>query len=222
MTVTRSREGEAREAMLVAATRLFAERGFEATSFQDVATAVGVSKQAVLHYFASKARLREAVLEAQVAHWHEALPRLLTAATASEDRFEAVLGELVRFFTSDPHRARVVLREALDRPAETKALLKGPVKPWLAAVAGYITRGQRRGEHHATLDPDAYVALMLELVIVACASAPLLDAAVGEGGRARVTGELLRIARTALFLPKREGAAAPEAETRSARKKKLR
>lgn len=191
---------EVREAALSAATRLIAEGGLEATSLQEVATAVGVTKQAILHYFPSKESLRAAVLESLVAHWHEALPRLLTAASASHDRFEAVLGELVRFFSSDPYRARVVLREALDRPAETRALLKGPVRPWLMAVAGYIRVGQAGGVHHPDLDPDAYVTLVLELVLVACASAPLLSAAVGEEARARTERELVRLARSALFL----------------------
>src|SRR5580692_8829142 len=110
-------ESDVRTRIVDEATRLLAARGFDGTAVQDVADAVGVTKQAVLHHFNSKDQIREAVLGAILAHWKETLPRLLLAATASDDRFEAVFGELLRFFATDPNRARVVLREALDRPS---------------------------------------------------------------------------------------------------------
>jgi AcrR family transcriptional regulator len=89
---------------------------------------VGVTKPAVLHYFASKEQLRRAVLDAMLTHWRDTLPRLLLAATASEDRFDAVFGELHRFFAEDPNRGRLLVREALDRPAELRRVLRSTVR----------------------------------------------------------------------------------------------
>src|SRR4051812_44887021 len=133
MVAARAEHADVRTRILDEATRLLAARGFDGTTVQDIADAVGVTKPAVLHHFPSKELVREAVLGALLAHWKEKLPHLLLAATASEDRFAAVFGELLRFFASDPNRARVVLREALDRPVETKKLLRAAVRPWLAA-----------------------------------------------------------------------------------------
>src|SRR5690242_9865756 len=112
MVAARSAEPDVRAQVVAAATRLFAAHGVDATSVQDIADLVGVTKQAVLHHFPSKEHLRQAVLDGILAHWNETLPRLLLAATASEGRFDAVFGELFRFFSEDPDRARVVLREA--------------------------------------------------------------------------------------------------------------
>src|SRR5690349_10764613 len=42
------------ERLVEAALRLFAERGFEGTSVQDVVTAAGVTKGAMYHYFGAK------------------------------------------------------------------------------------------------------------------------------------------------------------------------
>jgi AcrR family transcriptional regulator len=201
-----STHADARDRAVAAATRLFAEQGFEATSIQAVADEVGVTKQAVLHHFASKELLRQAVLDAILAHWKDALPRLLIAAntgmsephrTRSEARFDAVFGELHRFFASDHHRALVVLREALDRPAEMRKLLRGPVKPWLNVISDFVRAGQESGTHHADLDPEAYVVHILQLVIAAAASAPVFTALVDS--RARYDAELARIARSSLF-----------------------
>ena len=42
------------ERLLAVATRLFAEKGFEGTSVQEIVAAAGVTKGAMYHYFASK------------------------------------------------------------------------------------------------------------------------------------------------------------------------
>ena len=52
---------ERRQEILDAAVRLISERGYNGTSIQDVADAVGVTKQGVLRYFPSKDNLLAAV-----------------------------------------------------------------------------------------------------------------------------------------------------------------
>jgi TetR/AcrR family transcriptional regulator len=193
-----------REAALAAATRLFAARGFDATALQAVADEIGVTKQAILHHFPSKERLRDAVLEAMLAHWNDTLPRLLVAATASEGRFDAVFGEVRRFFAADPDRARLVVRELLDRPDDTGRRLRGPVHTWVAAISRYIREGQATGRHFPDVDPEAYVVHMLCFVIAAAAAAPVTAGAIEAGGPGseRAGRELVRIAKAALFAPR--------------------
>ena len=57
----RKSPGERRREILDAAVRLISERGYNGTSVQDVADAVGVTKQGVLRYFPSKDNLLAAV-----------------------------------------------------------------------------------------------------------------------------------------------------------------
>lgn len=190
---------DVRKSTLATALRLFATHGFDATPVQAIADAVGVSKQAILHHFSTKEQLRQAVLDSILAHWNETLPRLLLAATASEDRFEAVFGELFRFFAEDRDRARIVLREALDRPEEVRLLLKSSVRPWLGAIAQYIQAGQERAQHFADVDAEAYVIHILQLVLTAVASYPVMGAALLQDARKRYDRELARIAKASLF-----------------------
>lgn len=192
---------DVRAGALAAAQRLFAARGFDATPIQAVADEIGVTKQAVLHHFPTKEHLRRAVLDGILAHWNETLPRLLLAATASEDRFDAVFGELFRFFAEDRDRARVVLREALDRPDEVRALLTGPVRPWLGAVSQYIRAGQESARHYADVDAEVYVVHVLQLVLTAAASYPVTSALIGSDARRRYDRELARVAKASLFSP---------------------
>jgi len=192
-------EDDVRSRVLSAATRLFASRGFDGTSVQLIADEVGVTKPAVLHHFSSKEELRRAVVGNMLEHWQKTLPNLLLAATAGGDRFDRVTGELRRFFAADPDRARLVAREMLDRPAEIRALLKNAVRPWLAAVAGYIERGKGNGETSSDVDAEAYVIHVLLLVIGASASESVALAALDtKDARTRYERELLRIARSSL------------------------
>ncbi len=196
---------DVRTRALQAATRLFAEKGFDGTSIQLIADEVGVSKPAVLHHFPSKEDLRRAVLDAILQHWQGVLPRLLLAASRSDDRFDAVFGELHRFFASDPNRARLVARELFDRPGEVKKMLRGAVRPWLAAIAAYIKEGQAHGRHWDDVDPEAYVVHIMQLVVCASASASVCRVVVDADGdaeaRDRYDRELARIARASLFKP---------------------
>lgn len=202
---------DVRSRALAAATRLFAERGFDGTTIQLIADEVGVTKPAVLHHFPSKEDLRRAVLEGILEHWREVLPRLLLAATASHDRFDAVFGELHRFFAADANRARLVARELFDRPAEVRQMLRGAVRPWFGAIAAYIKEGQAHGRHWEDVDPEAYVVHILQLVVCATAAESVCRVALEPEGertpeqdaesRQRYDRELARIARASLFKP---------------------
>jgi TetR/AcrR family transcriptional regulator len=227
----RSTEMDVSARSLAAATRLFAKRGVEATSIQDIATEVGVTKPAVLHHFPSKEDLRRAVFASILDHWRERLPAILLAATASEDRFDGVLGELRAFFSADPDRARLVAREMFDRPDELRELMRVHVRPWIGAIVAYIDRGKARGEHHADVDAEAYVVHVLCFVISAIASETVALAALEAAGatpadaRARFERELVRIARTSLFAgaaPKKipEAARAPSPPIKPKRTKR--
>lgn len=215
MAATRPLDNDVRSATLAAATRLFASHGFEGTALQDIADAVGVTKPAVLHHYPSKEHLRQAVLESILDHWNQTLPRLLLAATASEDRFAAVFGELLRFFEADPDRARILLRETLDRPTELRKMLRQIVRPWLSTVAQYVRVGREAGRHYADVDEELYVLHVIQLVVMATACGSVTSTLVETDVGARYDRELVRIARSSLFsIP------AAEAEAPSSRKKK--
>ena len=198
------RGSDVRGQILAAATRLFAAHGFEGTSLQDVAEDVGIRKPSLLYHFASKDELRHAVLRELLAHWKETLPRVLLAATAGDAQFDGVMRELVAFFAADADRARLIIREALDRPAELRAELAEHVQPVAANMAEYVRKGQKRGELHAEVDAAAYLFHVIVLLLCGIAFGDSLGALVPEhlrlGSRdERLLRELLRIARSSLF-----------------------
>lgn len=98
-----------RAALLKEATALFAERGYAATSLEDVASASHVTRGAVYHHFANKQALFEAVLEEQEV---QAMEEISAAATAT-DPWEAAMLALDAFLDKccDPTYGRLVWQE---------------------------------------------------------------------------------------------------------------
>lgn len=194
--------GDVRAQVLSAATRLLAERGFEGTTLQAVADEVGIRKPSVLHHFESKEALHAGVIGDILEHWARLVPQLMRSATDREHAFDGLMRELIGFFAEDPDRARLLIRETLDRPKEFRAVILEYVQPWLAMFGHGIREGQRRGTYRAELDPEQYLIQMLQLIVVSIGTGEVLTDPSTGGVRERAQGrhkELLRIARTSLF-----------------------
>lgn len=193
---------DVRTQILVAATRLFAAQGYGATSLAAIADEVGIRKASLLYHFPSKDALHQSVLDNLLSHWNETLPRLLEAV-AGEDRFDALLDETVRFFVGDPDRARLLLREALDRPEAMRERLRQSVRPWMDVIADSIVKGQEHGELRREADPEAYLLQVIHLVVGGIATSDTLGVLLSDDGETpdieRLTRELTRVAKASLF-----------------------
>jgi TetR/AcrR family transcriptional regulator len=193
-----------REQILDAATRQFGESGYDGTSLQGIAAAVGIKKPSLLYHFGSKEVLHQAVLRRLFLHWQEVMPRLLQVATrgsgAGPARFDAVVGEILSFFRDDANRARLLVREILDRPYALRVLMVEHVSPWVTILEGYIRRGDAR----------AYMAQVIQLMINGLACEAVIGGLLGEELAAqerldRLVAETIRMARVSLFVDAASG-----------------
>ena len=80
-----------RAAILDAAERLFAERGYDATSLHDVGAAAGVSRGTPGYFFGSKPDLYQAVLERAFAEVRDAVRVGRARGLASSQGVETIL-----------------------------------------------------------------------------------------------------------------------------------
>ena len=191
-----------------AASRLFATHGYDGVSLQAIADSVGVAKQTLLYHYPSKDLLRRAVLEHVLEHWRRTLPAILQAVTSGKRRFQALTEELISFFDNDRDRARLLARELLDNPTDTKRLMVESLRPWILLVSEYIREGQKIGLIRANVDPESYVLHVIILVIANVANMSAMSTALTGAGDAqnrreieqRHLAELVRLTRTALFV----------------------
>ena len=110
MTAVSDRErnpARTRAAILDAAEKLFAQKGFDATSLNEVGAAAGVSRGTPGYFFGSKADLYQAVLDRSFAEVREAVRAGRARALASGQSPEA-----------HPRRRRLRLLRLPRRPAQ--------------------------------------------------------------------------------------------------------
>jgi TetR/AcrR family transcriptional regulator len=201
----------ARNQILEVATRRMAERGVEATSLQAIADEVGIRKPSILYHFESKEALRRAVLEGLLARWNEVMPKLLMATSRDGiGRFEAVMRELIGFFTSDPNRARLLVRELMDRPDEMRPYVAKYVQPWLDVVANYIRKDQNAGHTRKDVDAEAYVLTVVCMTLGSLATVDDLGSVLkatesSTEPHTRWASEMIRMARISLFKENPDG-----------------
>jgi AcrR family transcriptional regulator len=107
-----------RAAILDAAEKLFAAKGFDATSLHEVGRAAGVSRGTPGYFFGSKADLYQAVLDRSFAEVREAVRAGRARALASNQRPDAILAGAVSdyfdFLAARPNFIRLIEREALS------------------------------------------------------------------------------------------------------------
>jgi len=108
-----SKRDKVETAILQAATRLFAECGFEGTTIAAVAKAAGISKQNLLYYFPTKPSLYERVLDDVLDDWLARMAHLADSDGAPADVLRAYVGAKLRFSREQPWASRVYAMEVI-------------------------------------------------------------------------------------------------------------
>lgn len=122
-----------REEIARAAARLFATRGYEATSIREIVEAVGVRKPTLYHYFTSKEELAKELLTGSMTRLIEASRRWVDEQPDPLLALEGVLEEHFRFCREEPDRSRFFY-----------ALFFGPTGSHLSSELATLVQRQQR------------------------------------------------------------------------------
>lgn len=186
-------------AILEAATRLFGERGLDATRTADIAAAAGVTERTLFRYFPTKLDLYRRVMFPALAA--AAVPRALmdagelfgTAAETAEEWHRRILKLRLAAAKKGAPQFRLLLAGLMT----DETLRRQVVKLWkqnvLAPLAGTVRRYQRRGQFRADLRPEqiarAVISLNLGYIIARALIAP--DAPLDDEAEIEATVEIL-------------------------------
>jgi AcrR family transcriptional regulator len=141
------RGGVTRTTILENSARLFALKGFDGTSLQDIADAMGLTRQSVYHYFRSK----EELLATLVAESSELTADRLRAINRAPDlepveKLRQVTAEIVRERMEHPERFRMLERSESSLPEPIASAHRAARRAVLSEVSAVIAEGIRGGQ----------------------------------------------------------------------------
>ncbi len=167
-----------KEEILDVATALFAARGFEGTSMNDVAGRVGMRKASLFYHFATKDALYEAVLDRLVREVGDGLSAVYMSQGTLVERLEGAADAVSAAITGRPFAARLLLRETMDWGPVIREKLLGTVLMVLEGGTAFIEMGQREGVFVAG-DPKQLVLTALGAHVLPFAIVQLVERYVG-------------------------------------------
>ncbi len=155
--VAEKRDRRRRE-ILQAALRAFRERGYHATTLEDIAEHLGVRKTALYHYFPDKDAILSACHEGALAE----LDRILEGARAQETAAEQLaylIREHVRVMTDTLEGSPLAFEVTALSPARQKHVIAGRDR-YERALRRVIARGVEEGEFRDVNPKTAVFAIL--------------------------------------------------------------
>jgi AcrR family transcriptional regulator len=108
----KEQQAETRERLLRSAARVFARRGFQAASLDEIAADAGFTKGAVYANFESKEDLFLAMLDERFDERRTAMQRTAATGEEPEDQLRAGGGDFAAYLTADPEWQRLFFEMA--------------------------------------------------------------------------------------------------------------
>src|SRR5204862_2268699 len=184
------RQTDTSEQILDVAERLVQTRGFNAFSYADVATELGISKPALHYHYAGKAELGEALLARYASRFDAALVNIANDDADAAGKLEAYAGLYSQVL--DQQRMCLCGMLAADYHTLPEAMRAAVVQffdaneTWLAAV---LDEGRRK----ETLEFMGAPSDAARMIIGTLEGAMLLARTYGDGDRARFNATAARL-----------------------------
>ena len=138
-----------REQILARAARLFAKRGYTATSMNEVAVACGVSKPSLYHYVKDKQQLLVEIAATHIARLEALVDEIGTETHGPEARVRRLIAAFLAVYASSQAEQRVLTEDVkFLPPVDRRRVLDGERKV-VAAFADAIAEARPElRDHH--------------------------------------------------------------------------
>lgn len=177
---------ETRDAILDAATELFARQGLEGTSIKSIGAQAGVNPALLYYYFADKTALYHAVIERMTGQFPAQLVMTAAQAESPASGLAAIVRRQAEVFLAQPLLPRLLARELADHDAShATPIIQETVRRLLAGITGLIRAGQASGEFRRDLTPELAAVSVLSQMNWFCIAGPVVEIVLDRPGITR-------------------------------------
>ncbi|MGR6320478.1 TetR/AcrR family transcriptional regulator [Micromonospora soli] len=180
----RAPRGSARQRVVAAATELFARRGYDATSVQEIVATAEVTKGALYHWFGSKSELLTSIYRDLLAEQTQRLREIAQGAGPVEERIRAAARDVVGHTAEHLDELTVWARSAHLLDDEHAQATRRERRRYHELFRDLVAEGQRAGavrtDVSATVITHTFLSALGNIHTWFHPSGPLSFAEVGE------------------------------------------
>jgi AcrR family transcriptional regulator len=147
----RGRPGHSLESLLTVAVAVFNERGYDATSMEDLAARLGITKSAIYHHVPSKVELLRLALDRALDGLFAVTEKPGANTGPAIDRLEYIVRGSVRVLTSELPFVTLLLRVRGNSPVELAALQRR--RKFDRIVTDLVRAAAAQGDVRPDVDP---------------------------------------------------------------------
>ena len=163
--VTRDTTLEPRQEILRTAARLFQQRGYDATSMNDVAAALKLSKGGLYHHFQSKDEMLFHIMNHAMDITEERVIKTVRAIPVPEDRLRMLIKLHIEVVLSVRDReVTVMLHENHPLPPSLRKQINARKKDYIHFVENLVAEVQRGRGSKGTVTPRAAALALLGMI----------------------------------------------------------
>lgn len=135
-----------RQAILQRATELFDQRGYSNTSLDDIAQAVGVTREALYYYYRNRSEILLAIIKPQSMALIDELDAIMAAALPSQEKLHRAIDNHLRRFDRHCLEMTIGLRDGLlDVSEPVQKSMRRIWKKYESLWINLVSEGQKSG-----------------------------------------------------------------------------
>ncbi|MFC4906622.1 TetR/AcrR family transcriptional regulator [Actinomadura gamaensis] len=143
--------------LVAVATRLFAEKGYEGTSVQEIVEAAGVTKGAMYHYYGSKDELLYEIYHRLLGMQTKRLEQIADGPGTVEERVRAAAVDVLNTSFDNLEDLRVFFRSTHLLSPERQAAVRSERRRYHERFRALVEEGQADGTFRAETPADIVV-----------------------------------------------------------------
>jgi len=155
---------ERRTRIMDAAAQVFADRGYEPATLDEIAEAAGISKPVIYDHFSSKKELHISLIESHGEALIEFMAERVGRAETPSEALAAGLGALLEFVERDPYAWRLLFQEPSATDPEIVEAHRANQARTTAALTGFTAAQPFESQPDDPVDRDVAAELVAQII----------------------------------------------------------